>query len=108
MFNFAVLKQDFLISRKTLAVSGIAQLFSLFLATLIRNMRLIDISDIFWDTLPVVIIPMAMQIALAYELVNKFLHHAGGGDHDQGHFHGAEHIFAAVPLHALRADNACL
>lgn len=71
MFNFAVLKQDFLISRKTLAVSGIAQLFSLFLATLIRNMRLIDISDIFWDTLPVVIIPMAMQIALAYELVNK-------------------------------------
>lgn len=71
MFNLAILKQDFRINRKTLAVCCCVQFFSLFLGTIIRNMRLIDISDIFWDTIPVVIVPMAMQIALAHSLVNR-------------------------------------
>lgn len=71
MFNPAILKQDFRINKKLLAICFAAQFFSLLLASVIRGMKLIDISDIFWDTIPVVIIPMAMQIALAYMLVKR-------------------------------------
>lgn len=71
MLNIAILKQDFLINKKTIMGCALAQFISLFLAVMIRNMRLIDISDIFWDTLPTVIIPMIMQMILAYEVVKK-------------------------------------
>lgn len=71
MFNRAVFKQDLQINQKTILICYLCQFISLLLASAIRNMRLIDIADIFWDTIPVVIVPMAMQFVLAYELVKK-------------------------------------
>ncbi len=71
MFSFAIFKQDFRINQKTLAICGCGQALSLLLAAVIRNMRLIDISDIFWDTIPVVILPMAMQAVLAHSVLKR-------------------------------------
>ncbi|MDO4343298.1 MAG: hypothetical protein Q4C50_00705 [Eubacteriales bacterium] len=71
MLNFAVLKQDYIISRRTLLVCGVLQILSLILAAVIRNLRLIQIADVFFDTLPVVVIPMIMQIVLVYEVVRR-------------------------------------
>lgn len=71
MFNIAVFKQDFMINKKTILVGYLFQLASLLLATIIRNMRLIQISDIFWDTLPIVVIPMIVQMVLAFRLVRQ-------------------------------------
>lgn len=69
MLSIPILKQDFLINRKPILICYFFQFFSLLLATLIRGMHLIEISDIFWDTIPVVIVPMAMQIILAHEVI---------------------------------------
>lgn len=71
MLSIPILKQDFLINKKAILVCYACQFFSLLLATVIRAMRLMQISDIFWDTIPVVIVPMAMQIVLAHEVVRK-------------------------------------
>ncbi|MDO5539712.1 MAG: hypothetical protein Q4F83_06520 [Eubacteriales bacterium] len=71
MVNGAILKQDFFINRRTLVMIYVLQFVSLLLAAGIRNMRLIEISDIFWDTIPVVIIPMILMIILAYTTVKR-------------------------------------
>lgn len=71
MLNIPILKQDFMISRKTLLVFYCLQTASILIAAVIRNMRLIQISDMFWDTLPVVIFPMLMSMVLAMEAVQK-------------------------------------
>lgn len=71
MFNVPLLKQDFKINRRwILGIYGI-QLCSLLMAAGICEMNLIEISDIFWDTLPVIIIPLIMQMMLAYQVVQK-------------------------------------
>ncbi len=69
MPSIPILKQDFLINKKPILICYLCQFFSLLLAAAIRGMRLMEISDIFWDTLPVVIIPMAMEIVLAHRTV---------------------------------------
>lgn len=71
MLNIPILKQDFMINRKTLVVFYCLQAASLLIAAVIRNMRLIQISDMFWDTLPVVVIPMLMSMVLAMETVRR-------------------------------------
>lgn len=71
MVNGAILKQDFIINRKTLLTFYTLQFASLLAAAGIRSMRLIEISDIFWDTIPVVILPMLLTILLAYSAVKK-------------------------------------
>lgn len=71
MNNWAVLKQDYLINRRTIGMIWLLQFISLLLAVIIRNMRLVQISDIFWDTIPVVIIPALLMIALAYTIVKR-------------------------------------
>ena len=71
MVNLAVWKQDFLINRKRIALAYVLQTISLALAAGIRHMRLIEISDVFWDTIPVILIPMLVCIGLAYSLVKK-------------------------------------
>ena len=71
MVNLAVLKQDFLINRKGIALAYVLQTISLALAAGIRYMRLIAISDVFWDTIPVILIPMLVCIGLTYSLVKK-------------------------------------
>lgn len=71
MFSIPIIKQDFKINIKQITGCYIAQFVSLLLALGICKMRLIEISDIFWDTIPVVIIPLCMQMMLAYEVVVK-------------------------------------
>lgn len=71
MLNVPILKQDFIINRKTLLVFYCLQTASLLIAAVIRNMRLIQISDMFWDTLPVVVFPMLLGMVLALEAVRK-------------------------------------
>lgn len=71
MLNIPILKQDFMINRKTILVFYCMQTGSLLIAAVIRNMRLMQISDVFWDTLPIVVIPMLMEMILAYEVVRK-------------------------------------
>lgn len=71
MISLPILKQDFKMNAKPLLIIYVIQFCCLLLASGIRNMRLIEISDIFWDTLPVVVIPLGMVIVLAYNLVNR-------------------------------------
>lgn len=71
MLNIPLLKLDFKINRRWILGIYVIQLFSLLLAVGICEMNLIEISDIFWDTLPVIIIPLGMQMLLAYEIVQK-------------------------------------
>lgn len=71
MFNIPLLKQDFKINRGRILAVYAAQLASLLLAAGICEMKLIEISDIFWDTLPVIILPLGMQMMLAYEAIQK-------------------------------------
>lgn len=69
MLNGAVLKQEYQIHRKTLLIFLAMQMLCILLAGLIRNMRLIEIADVFFDTLPTVVLPMILQMMLAYETV---------------------------------------
>lgn len=71
MISFPVLKQDFKINARLLLIIYGMQFFCLLLAAGIRNMRLIEISDIFWDTIPVVVIPLCMVVVLSYNLVSR-------------------------------------
>lgn len=71
MSNWAVLKQDYLINRRKIGMIWLLQFGSLLLAAVVRNMRLVQISDIFWDTIPVVIIPALLMITLAYATVKR-------------------------------------
>lgn len=71
MLETAIFKQDFLINKKNLLTAFALQLCSLILAAVIRGMRLLEISDIFWDTIPVVIIPMGLLIVLARQSVQQ-------------------------------------
>lgn len=69
MLNIPVLKQDLKINGKYLLTVFAGQLFSLLLAAGICEMKLIQISDIFWDTIPVIIFPLALQMILAWSLI---------------------------------------
>lgn len=69
MVNGAILKQDFFINRRTLLIIYVVQFLSLLAAAVIRSMHMIEISDIFWDTIPVVIVPVILMIILAYTAV---------------------------------------
>lgn len=69
MLSIPVIKMDLRINIRRIAVFFGLQLASMLIAIGICTMKLIEISDIFWDTIPVIIIPMLMQMVLAYELV---------------------------------------
>ncbi|MDO4521574.1 MAG: hypothetical protein Q4B57_00340 [Eubacteriales bacterium] len=69
MLSIALLKQDFMINRRAIVITYMIQLFSLLIAMGICHMRLIEISDMFWDTLPVVVIPAGMMMLLAYRVM---------------------------------------
>lgn len=71
MLSIPVLKQDFKINARRILGVYMVQICSLLLAAGICEMKLIEISDIFWDTIPVVLAPMAMQMILACEVVQK-------------------------------------
>lgn len=71
MISLPILKQDFKRNTKPILIAYILQLCSLLLAAGIRSMRLIEISDIFWDTLPVLVIPIGMISVLAYNLMDR-------------------------------------
>lgn len=71
MFSIPILKQDFRINIRRLGIIFGAQFISLLIAMGICEMGLIEVSDIFWDTIPVVIIPWILQMVLAYEVVFK-------------------------------------
>ena len=69
MPSIPILKQDFKINGKYLLIVFSGQLFSLLLAVGICEMKLIQISDIFWDTIPVVLFPLVLQMILAWSLI---------------------------------------
>lgn len=71
MISLPILKQDIKRNAKPILIAYILQLCSLLLAAGIRSMRLIEISDVFWDTLPVLVIPIGMIIVLAYNLIDR-------------------------------------
>lgn len=71
MFNIPIIKQDFRINRFRIFVLFVLQMISMLMAIGICEMNLIEISDIFWDTIPVIIIPMLLEMILAYETVTK-------------------------------------
>ena len=71
MFNIPIMKQDFRINRSRILVLFILQMVSMLMAIGICEMKLIEISDIFWDTIPVIIIPMFLEMVLAYETISK-------------------------------------
>lgn len=71
MFNIPIIKQDFRINRSRILILFILQMVSMLLAIGICEMNLIEISDIFWDTIPVLILPMLLEMILAYETVTK-------------------------------------
>lgn len=71
MLNLPIIKQDFKINRGRLLILFILQMASMLMAIGICEMNLIEISDIFWDTLPVIIIPMLLEMLLAYEVMTK-------------------------------------
>lgn len=47
------------------------QLICILLAVGICKMNLIQISDIFWDTIPIIILPMILEMILAYQVFTK-------------------------------------
>ncbi|MDO4634150.1 MAG: hypothetical protein Q4B01_09870 [Eubacteriales bacterium] len=69
MCNLGLLKQDFKINRWVLILFYVLQTLSLCLAWMIRRMHLIQISDVFWDTIPTILIPAGLAIMLAYSTV---------------------------------------
>lgn len=71
MFSMALIKQDFKINHSRIMTLFVMQMVSMLMAIGICEMKLIEISDIFWDTIPVIIIPMAAQMLLAYETITK-------------------------------------
>lgn len=71
MISLPILRQDFKINTKPILVTYAVQFVCLLLAAGIRSMRLIEISDIFWDTLPVLVIPIGMIMVLAYQLIDR-------------------------------------
>lgn len=71
MFNIPILKQDFKINDKRLLVMFSLELVSILLAVGICEMNLVEISDIFWDTIPIILIPMFLEMMLAYQLITR-------------------------------------
>lgn len=69
MINFAVLGQDFLIIRKRLLLCACLQLASLLIACILRGAGLAGAPDLFFDTLPVVVIPGILELVLTYAAV---------------------------------------
>lgn len=71
MTNRAILKLDFLINRRSIQKIWLLQLISLLTAAIIRGMGLTQVSDMFWDTIPVVILPTVLMFWLAYTVVKR-------------------------------------
>lgn len=71
MLSLPVLRQDLMINKKRILVMFALQLISMLLAIGICEMKLIEISDVFWDTIPVIVIPMVTEMLLAYEVLTK-------------------------------------
>lgn len=71
MFNIPIIRQDLKINRSRLVLFFVLQMVSMLLAIGICEMKLIEISDIFWDTIPVIILPMFLEMLLAYEAFAK-------------------------------------
>lgn len=71
MPSIPIIKQDMKINRKRIGHIYIAQTVSLLVAIGICELKLLEISDIFWDTIPVILIPLYMQMMLVYESVEK-------------------------------------
>ncbi len=71
MFNIPILKQDVKINDKRLLVMFALELVSILLAVGICEMNLVEISDIFWDTIPIILIPMFLEMMLAYHLITR-------------------------------------
>ncbi len=71
MLNLPIIRQDFKINRGRLLVMFVVQMVSMLMAIGICEMKLIEISDIFWDTIPVMIVPMLLEMLLAYETITR-------------------------------------
>lgn len=71
MLNLPIIRQDFKINRGRILVMFVLQMVSMLMAIGICEMKLIEISDIFWDTIPVMIIPMLLEMLLAYETITR-------------------------------------
>lgn len=71
MLNLPIIRQDFKINRGRIMVLFILQMVSMLMAIGICEMKLIEISDIFWDTIPVMIIPMLLEMLLSYETITR-------------------------------------
>lgn len=71
MLNLPMIRQDFKINRVRILILFVLQMVSILTAIGICEMKLIEISDIFWDTIPVMIIPMVLEMLLAYETITR-------------------------------------
>lgn len=71
MFSNPIIRQDLKINKFRILVLFLLQMCSMLLAIGICEMNLIEISDIFWDTIPVILIPMLLEMILAYETITK-------------------------------------
>ena len=54
MLNLPIIRQDFKINRGRILVMFVLQMVSMLMAIGICEMKMIEISDIFWDTIPVI------------------------------------------------------
>lgn len=71
MFSVPVLKQDLQINIRRILVFFTLQIASMLLAVGICDLKLVEISDIFWDTIPTILVPAGVQMLLAYEVLTK-------------------------------------
>ena len=71
MFSNPIIRQDLKINKSRILILFLLQMCSMLLAIGICEMNLIEISDIFWDTIPVIVIPMLLEMLLAYETITK-------------------------------------
>lgn len=71
MFSNPIIRQDLKINKSRILILFLLQMTSMLLAIGICEMNLIEISDIFWDTIPVIVIPMLAEMVLAYETITR-------------------------------------
>lgn len=71
MFSNPIIRQDLKINKSRILILFLLQMTSMLMAIGICEMNLIEISDIFWDTIPVIIIPMLLEMILAYETMTR-------------------------------------
>ena len=69
MFSIPIIRQDLRINYKRILMLFSMEIVSMLLAIGICAMKLMEVSDIFWDTIPVIVIPMFIMMSLSYEAV---------------------------------------